>query len=98
MFFYLFLHFFHFSFLFLGVEFSTKSCLDFFDMNGMTYKQSRCQNKSGEEVQRKGFLKHFCTFFFLRGRVSLNRKSEASKKITKKFIFCIYIYAKRTFW
>ena len=60
---------------------------------------------------RKGFLKHFCTLFFLRGhpvtrgirmkkrcRVSRNRKSEASKKITKKFIFCIYIYAKRTFW
>ena len=46
----------------------------------------------------KGFLKHFCTLFFLRGRVSRNRKSEASKKITKKFIFCIYIYAKRTFW
>ena len=27
-----------------------------------------------------------------RCRVSRNRKSEASKKITKKFIFCIYIY------
>ena len=27
-----------------------------------------------------------------RCKVSRNRKSEASKKITKKFIFCIYIY------